>query len=130
MLIHTLFATLLMANDGNFWQIIATFGNLHMHPPSVGMIYPISTYIFKWHILPKLLASFIQYKYIFLKMCISPTLCPHGTQKPSNSHSSSNIQIQYWLHKPYTITIWYILEKLFVIHLVYLTMWDVRFSNS
>ena len=57
----------------------------YIHPPSVGMIYPISTYIFKRHILPKLLASNIQSKYIFLKI---PTLCPKGTQNPSNLHSS------------------------------------------
>ena len=37
----------------------------YIHPPSVGMIYPISTYIFKWHLFPKLLASYIQYKYIY-----------------------------------------------------------------
>ena len=30
----------------------------YIRPQSVGMIYPISTYILKWHILPKLLASY------------------------------------------------------------------------
>ena len=42
----------------------------YIHPPSVGMIYPIPTYVFNWHILPKLLAAYIQYKYTFSKMYI------------------------------------------------------------
>ena len=32
----------------------------YMQPPSVGLIYPIPTYIFNWHLFPKLLAAFIQ----------------------------------------------------------------------
>merc|ERR1719458_1332122 len=40
----------------------------YIHPPSVGIIYPIQIYIFK--------------------NVHSPTLCPKGTQKPSNLHSS------------------------------------------
>ena len=62
----------------------------YIHPPIVGMIYPIPTYIFNSHILPKLLAAYIQYKYTFSKNVHSPTLCPKGTQKSSNLHSSSN----------------------------------------
>ena len=38
-------------------------------PPTVGMIYPIPTYIFNGHIFPKLLAAYIQYKYIFQQHC-------------------------------------------------------------
>ena len=47
------------------------------HPPSVGIIYPIATYIFHSHIFPKLLAGYIQYKIVHY-----PTLCPKGTKKP------------------------------------------------
>ena len=79
----------------------------YINPPNVGIIYPISTYIFKWHTLPKLLASYIQYKYRISKYVHSPTLCPKGTQKPSNLHSSpmcwhdiSNINI--YLQVTYT----------------------------
>ena len=46
------------------------------------MIYPISTYIFKWHILTKLLASYIQYKYIFLKMYIHQTCARRAHRNP------------------------------------------------
>ena len=38
----------------------------YIHPPNVCMVYPISTYIFNCHMLPKLLAAYIQYNYIFL----------------------------------------------------------------
>merc|ERR1711863_191548 len=41
----------------------------YSHPPSVGMIYPISTYI-------------------YFHKCTLQTLCPKGTQKPSNLQSS------------------------------------------
>ena len=37
---------------------------IYSHPPSVGMIYQISTYTLNWHILPKWLEAYIQYKYI------------------------------------------------------------------
>ena len=54
----------------------------YIHPPSVGMIYPISTYIFKWHILPKFLATYIQSKYIFLKMYIPQTCTRRAHRNP------------------------------------------------
>ena len=53
----------------------------------VGMIYPVPTYIFNWHISPKLLAAYIQYKLYFLKS-IFPTLRPKGAQNLSNLHLS------------------------------------------
>ncbi len=60
-----------------------------IYPPIVGMVYQISTYIFNCHIPTKLLASYIQYKHIFLKMLIPQPCALKGTQKPSNLHSSS-----------------------------------------
>ena len=60
----------------------------YMHPPTVGMVYPIPTYIFNWHIFPKLLAAYIKYKYIFCKNVYSPTLRPRGAQKLSYLHAS------------------------------------------
>ena len=38
----------------------------YIHPPNVGMVYPISTYILNWYMLPKLLAAYIKYNYVFL----------------------------------------------------------------
>ena len=49
----------------------------YTHPLSVGMIYPILTYIFNCYIVPK--------------MYILPTLCPKGTMKLSNLHPSPKI---------------------------------------
>ena len=43
----------------------------YIHPPIVGLVYPISTYIFNCHMLPKLLAAYIQYNDIFLLMYTS-----------------------------------------------------------
>ena len=36
--------------------------SIYKNPPSVGMKYQIPSYIFHWHILPKVLAAHIQYK--------------------------------------------------------------------
>ena len=60
----------------------------YIYPPSIGMIYPIPTHIFNWHIFLKLLAEHIQCKYTFSKNVHSLTLRLKGTQKPSNLHSS------------------------------------------
>ena len=57
----------------------------YMHPPSVGMIYPIPTYMFNWHIFSKLLAANIRYKYIFLKM-YSPQPCTQRAQRNSPTY--------------------------------------------
>ena len=62
---------------------------------TVGMVYPISTYISNWIILSKLLAAYIQYNWIFYKNVHFPTLCPKGTQKPQNLHSSSKLLAWY-----------------------------------
>ena len=53
----------------------------YIQPPSVGMIYPTSTYIFNHnYILPKLLASYIQYKYTYSKLYI-PLPCVRRAQR-------------------------------------------------
>ena len=56
---------------------VTLFPSNYNLPPSVGIIYPIATYIFHSHIFPKLLAGYIQYKIVHY-----PTLCPKGTKKP------------------------------------------------
>ena len=71
---------------GGFWYDPLTY----IYLQTVGMVYPISTYISNWIILPKLLAAYIQYNWIFYRNVHFPTLCPKGTQKPYNLHSSSN----------------------------------------
>ena len=53
----------------------------YIHPPIVGMIYPIPTYIVRR--LPKLLAAYIQYKSYNSKTYITQ-LCAKGTKKPFN----------------------------------------------
>merc|ERR1711946_65958 len=54
------------------------------------MVYPLSTYISNSIILPKLLAAYIQYNWLFYRNVHFPTLCPKGTKKPSNLHLSPN----------------------------------------
>ena len=82
----------------------------YIHPPSVGMIYPISTYIFKWHILPKLLASYIQYKYIFLKMYIPQTCTRRTHSNPATYIHPPSVGMIYPIST--YIFKWHILSKL------------------
>ena len=76
----------------------------YIHPPSVGMIYSMPTYIFKNVYSPTLRPKGAQKPYnlhsspkcwhdifntnIIFKNVYSPTLRPKGAQKPSNLHSS------------------------------------------
>ena len=62
----------------------------YIYLQTVGMVYPISIYISNWIILPKLLAAYIQYNWLFYRNVHFPTLCPKGTKKPSNLHLSPN----------------------------------------
>merc|ERR1711947_18265 len=52
----------------------------YIHPPIVGMIYPIPTYIVRRQILPKLLAAYIQYKSYNPKTYITQ-LCAQRAQR-------------------------------------------------
>ena len=79
----------LMATYGIFWLMMATFGKLLEFLATDGNFWKLlATNIFNWHIFPKLLAAYIQYKYIFCKTVYSPTLRLKGGQKLSNLHAS------------------------------------------
>jgi len=67
----------------------------YIHPPSVGMIYPIPTYVFNWHILPKLLAAYIQYKYTFSKMYILQPCARRAHRNPPTYIHPPSVGIIY-----------------------------------
>ena len=48
----------------------------YMQPPSVGLIYPIPTYIFNWHLFPKLLAAYIYILKMYIPQPYPRTLIP------------------------------------------------------
>ena len=82
----------------------------YIHPSMVGMIYPVPTYIFNWHISPNTnqYHEYIQLIYILL-IEYFPTLRPKGSQKISKLHSSPRVGIIYPI-SPYIFNWLYILE--------------------
>ena len=62
--------------------------SIYNHPPSVGIIYPIATYIFHSHIFPKLLAAYIQYKGYSSKTYITQLCARRAQRNPFNLQSS------------------------------------------
>ena len=63
----------------------------YIHPPIVGMLYPILTYIYiQLTYTPQIIGIIYPIQIYVLKNVDSPPLCPKGTQKPSNLHSSPN----------------------------------------
>ena len=82
----------------------------YIHLSMVGMIYPVPTYIFIWHISPNTnqYHEYIQLIYILL-IEYFPTLRPKGSQKISKLHSSPRVGIIYPI-SPYIFNWLYILE--------------------
>ena len=65
----------------------------YIHPPIVGMIYPIPTYIVRRQILPKLLAAYIQYKSYNSKTYITQ-LCARRAQRNLSIYCESSNSVR------------------------------------
>jgi len=104
--------------------------SIYNHPPSVGIIYPIATYIFHSHIFPKLLAAYIQYKGYSSKTYITQLCARRAQRNPFNLQSSPkcwhnisnrNIYIPF-THIPQIVGSLYPIQRLFFKNLHYATL--------